>query len=51
MHCISGQQSQCRDDFRKALEIDPRMELRAEERGHPIWSPVFDSVKASMPKQ
>jgi Tfp pilus assembly protein PilF len=51
MHCISGQQSQCRDEFRKALEMDPRMELRAEESGHPIWGPVFRSVKASMPKQ
>ena len=49
--CVSGQQSQCRDQFRKALEIDPGMQLRAEESGHPIWGPVFKSVKASMPKQ
>jgi len=49
--CISGQQSQCRDQFRKALEIDPGMQLRAEESGHPIWGPVFKSAKASMPKQ
>jgi len=49
--CISGQQSQCRDEFRKALEIDPSMQLRAEESGHPIWGPVFKSVRASMPKQ
>ena len=49
--CISGQQSQCRDEFRKALEIDPGMQLRAEESGHPIWGPVFKSVRASMPKQ
>jgi len=50
MHCVGGQQSQCRDEFRKALEADPGMELRPEEAGHPIWSPVFKSVKASMPK-
>jgi Tfp pilus assembly protein PilF len=49
--CISGQQTQCRDQFRKALEIDPSMQLQPEERGHPIWGPVFKSVKASMPKQ
>lgn len=48
MHCVGGQQSQCRDEFRKALEADPRMELRPEEAGHPIWSPVFKSVKTSM---
>ena len=51
MHCVSGQQTQCRDEFRKALELDPHMELRAEEAGHPIWGPVFKGVKASMPKQ
>jgi Tfp pilus assembly protein PilF len=51
MHCINGQQSQCRDEFRKALDKDPRMELKPEEAGHPIWGPVFKSVKSSMPKQ
>ena len=51
MDCVAGQQTQCRDQFRKALEIDPSMELRPEESGHPTWGPVFKSVKASMPKQ
>jgi Tfp pilus assembly protein PilF len=51
MDCVSGQQAQCRDQFRKALEMDPSMELRPEESGHPTWGPVFKSVKASMPKQ
>jgi Tfp pilus assembly protein PilF len=51
MHCIAGQQNQCRDEFRRALEIDPRLELKPEEAGHPIWGPVFKSVKASIPKQ
>jgi Tfp pilus assembly protein PilF len=50
MHCIGGQQSQCRDEFRKGLESDPRLELKPEEEGHPIWGPVFRSVKAGMPK-
>ncbi len=50
MYCIADQQSQCRDEFRKALEIDPKLELRPEEEGHPMWAPVFHSVKASMPK-
>jgi hypothetical protein len=51
MHCINGQQSQCRDEFRRALEQDPKMELKPEEAGHPIWGPVFRSVKASTAKQ
>src|SRR5512147_2724446 len=31
MDCVAGQQTQCRDQFRKALEIDPGMQLRPEE--------------------
>jgi Tfp pilus assembly protein PilF len=46
--CISGQQAQCREEFRKALEIEPNLELKTEETGHPIWGPVFRSVKAEM---
>jgi len=48
IHCVSGQQAQCRDEFRKALAITPDLELRPEEAGHPIWGPVFRSVKASV---
>jgi Tfp pilus assembly protein PilF len=48
IHCVSGQQAQCREEFRKALEIDPNMELKSEEAGHPTWGPVFRSVKAGM---
>ena len=44
--CISGQQAQCRDQFRKALEANPKLELKPEEAGHPIWGPVFRSVKS-----
>ena len=46
IHCVSGRQRQCHDDFRKALEIDPTMELEPAESGHPIWGPVFRSAKA-----
>jgi len=46
IHCVSGRQAQCRDEFRKALEADPKMELSAAEAGHPTWGPVFRSVKA-----
>lgn len=46
--CVSGQQVQCREEFRQALTISPTLELRPEEAGHPTWGPVFRSVKASM---
>jgi len=50
IQCSWEQERQCRDEFRKALEIDPRLELKPEEEGHPMWAPVFRSVKSSMPK-
>jgi Tfp pilus assembly protein PilF len=46
IHCVSGRQKQCQDEFRKALEITPAMELDPSEVGHPIWGPEFRSAKA-----
>lgn len=46
IHCISGRERQCREEFRKALKIDPEFELEPAEAGHPIWGPAFRSVKA-----
>ena len=46
IHCISAREKQCRDEFKKALEIDPAFDLKAAEAGHPVWGPVFRSVKA-----
>ena len=46
IHCVSGRQKQCQDEFRKALDINPAMELEASESGHPIWGPEFGSAKA-----
>jgi len=46
IHCAAGQVQQCRDEFRKVLEIDPSFDLRDDEAGHPTWGPVFRSMKA-----
>jgi Tfp pilus assembly protein PilF len=45
IHCVSGREAQCRNEFRAALKIDPSFNLAASEAGHPIWGPVFRSVK------
>jgi Tfp pilus assembly protein PilF len=45
IYCASNRERQCRDEFRKALAIDPAMQLAPEEAGHPVWGPVFRSVK------
>jgi Tfp pilus assembly protein PilF len=46
IHCVSNRERQCRDEFRKALAIDPGMDLAPEEAKHPMWGSVFRSVKA-----
>ena len=45
IHCVSGRQGACREEFRKALAINPGMDLEPAEAGHPTWGPVFRSVK------
>jgi len=47
IHCASTRERQCRDEFRKALAVDPALDLAPAEAGHPIWGPVFRSVKAA----
>jgi Tfp pilus assembly protein PilF len=46
IHCVSGREARCRDEFRTALDLNPSFELAAAESGHPIWGPVFRSVKS-----
>ena len=43
--CVSGREKSCRDEFRKALDVDPGFELGPAEIGHPVWGTVFRSVK------
>jgi Tfp pilus assembly protein PilF len=45
IHCVSGRERRCRDEFRAALKIDPSFELAANEAGHPIWGPAFRAAK------
>jgi len=46
IHCASGQESRCREEFRQVLYLSPNFELEPAEAGHPTWGPVFRSVKA-----
>ncbi len=48
-YCVTGREAKCRDEFRKALEIDPAFDLTVAEAGHPTWGPVFRSVKGRKP--
>ena len=46
IHCVSERLQQCQDEFRKALALDPGMELDPAEAGHPSWGPAFRAAKA-----
>lgn len=48
VHCVSGREADCRDEFGKALEVDPAFDLTAAEAGHPIWGPVYRDVRAKL---
>jgi len=45
IHCISSHEKLCKEYFRNVIEIKPDFELSPAEAGHPIWGPVFRSVK------
>ena len=50
-HCISSAESKdyrermCRESFKKAFELNPSFNLSPAEAGHPVWGPIFSSVK------
>lgn len=46
IYCVSSRERQCREEFKKALAIDPGLDLAPEEADHPMWGRVFRSVKA-----
>lgn len=49
--CVSNREAQCRDEFRRALEIDNAFDLSPAEAGHPGWGPVYRSVKVQLEEQ
>jgi hypothetical protein len=49
--CVSNREAQCRDEFRRALEIDSAFDLTPAEAGHPNWGPVYRGVKAQLEEQ
>lgn len=50
INCVSGRPNGCRDEFRKAFVSDPNFDLTPAEAGHPMWGPVFRSVKTAAAK-
>ena len=49
MHCAQARKVACRNEFRKALDLNPRFDLAPAEAGHPAWGPVFRALKQTRP--
>lgn len=45
IECSANRRTQCRDNFRRALALDPKLELTPAEAGHPVWGPIFRDLK------
>ncbi|MBI5752772.1 MAG: TssQ family T6SS-associated lipoprotein [Hydrogenophilales bacterium] len=48
IYCSSNQERQCRDEFRRAFDLDPGFKLDRTEIGHPLWGPVYTGVRAEL---
>lgn len=46
-YCVTNRQTLCRQQFQKALKLDPSFDLAPGEKGHPLWTPVFAKAKKS----
>ena len=47
IYCVSDREKECTNEFKKILELDPNFELQAAEAGHPLWGPVYGTVKGT----
>ena len=48
IYCVGNREQACRDEFRKAFEINPEFALTPAEDGHPIWGPIYRSVRTQL---
>lgn len=44
-YCVTGRSTLCRQQFDKAIKLDPSFDLAPGEHGHPLWGPVFVKAK------
>ncbi len=41
IHCLSGREANCKEEFEKIIAIDAKFDLSPAEAGHPTWGPIF----------
>jgi len=44
-YCVTNRSAQCRAEFAKILDLNPRFDLSPAEKGHPIWGPAFEFAR------
>jgi tetratricopeptide (TPR) repeat protein len=44
-YCVTSRPTLCKQQFQKALKLDPAFDLAPGEKGHPQWGPVFAQAK------
>ena len=47
-YCVTGRQMLCREQFVRALRLDPGFDLATGEQGHPLWGPEFVAAKRAV---
>ena len=40
-YCVTNRATLCRQQFEKAVKLDPAFDLAPGEHGHPLWGPQF----------
>ncbi len=45
VHCLSGREANCKEEFEKVITLDPKFDLAPAESGHPIWGPIYRLTK------
>nr|WP_226383337.1 TssQ family T6SS-associated lipoprotein [Burkholderia mayonis] len=44
-YCVTRRITQCRAEFSRILDLNPRFDLSPAEKGHPIWGPAFEVAR------
>nr|WP_232477764.1 TssQ family T6SS-associated lipoprotein [Caballeronia calidae] len=44
-YCVTNRITQCRAEFSKILDLNPRFDLSPAEKGHPTWGPAFEAAR------
>lgn len=47
-YCVTSRRKLCKQQFEKALKLDPSFDLAPGEQGHPLWGPAFNQAKRAV---